>query len=367
VNTNQLQLQIALTFLQGIGSVRARLLLSKIPDLKALFTLSLHELEHTTGLSKKILKQMNREEALKKAEKHISFYEKNPVKSYFIHDTDYPRRLKQCEDAPILLFGRGNLDLNPLRAVAIVGTRSATEYGREICEKLILSLVDKNVLVVSGMAYGIDICVHQLCVKNNVPTIGVLGHGLDRLYPSAHKSTAKRMLDAGGLLTEFLPGTLPDRENFPMRNRIVAGMCDATIVIESKDRGGSLITADLANDYSRDVFAVPGNIGQMHSEGCNKLISNSKAHLYLSPEHFLKWMDWGDNKKPVAAQRQLFNSLSLDEKAIIDILQLDGEQHMDALAHKSQLPISKTSVVLFQLEMNGLVRALPGKKYVLVA
>jgi DNA processing protein len=367
VNTNHLQLQIALTFLQGIGSVRARLLLSKMPDLNSLFTLSLRELEQITGLSRKLLKQMNRDEALLQAEKHLSFMEKNQVKTFFIQNPDYPRRLKQCEDAPMLLYGQGNLDLNPLRSVAIVGTRNATEYGREICEKLILSLIGKNVLVVSGMAYGIDICVHQLCVKHNVPTIGVLGHGLDRLYPSVHKNTAQRMLDTGGLLTEFLPGTLPDRENFPMRNRIVAGMCDATIVVESKNKGGSLITADLANDYSRDVFAVPGNIGQIYSEGCNQLISSSKAHLYLSPEHFLKWMDWGDNKKVAKAQRALFSNLTTDEKTMVDLLQNEGEQHMDSLAYKSKMPISKTSVILFQLEMNGLVKALPGKKYVLVA
>ncbi len=367
MNTNQLQLQIALTFLQGIGSIRARLLLSKIPDINCLFSYSLHELQHATGLSKKILKQMNREEALIQAEKQLGFIERNNLKTFFIQSPDYPRRLKQCEDAPMILYGQGNLDLNPLRAVAIVGTRNATEYGREVCEKLILSLVGKNVLVVSGMAYGIDICVHQLCVKHNVPTIGVLGHGLDRLYPSAHKNTANKMLNTGGLLTEFLPGTLPDRENFPMRNRIVAGMCDATIVVESKNKGGSLITADLANDYSRDVFAVPGNVGQMYSEGCNQLISASKAHLYLSPEQFLKWMDWGDNKKAAKAQRQLFSNLSIDEKTMVDLLQLEGEQHMDALAYKSKMPISKTSVVLFQLEMNGLVKALPGKKYVLVA
>lgn len=367
MHSSLLQQQIALSFLQGIGSIRARLLLSKVPDVSAIFTLSLRDLEYLTGLSKKVLKHMNRELALQQAEKQLAFFEKNKVHTYFIQHPDYPRRLKQCEDAPTLLFGTGNLDLNPLRCIAVVGTRNATAYGREICENLIASLVGKNILVVSGMAYGIDICVHQLCVKHNVPTIGVLGHGLDRLYPSAHKNTALKMLETGGLLTEFLPGTNPDRENFPMRNRIVAGMCDATIVVESKNKGGSLITADLANDYSRDVFAVPGCIGQTYSEGCNALISASKAHLYCSPEHFLKWMGWEESKKAVKAQRQLFNSLSEDEKTMIDLLQAEGEQHMDSLAFKSKFPISKTSAVLFQLEMNGLVKALPGRKYVWVA
>ncbi len=367
MDTHQLQLQIAISFLQGIGSIRARLLLSKIPDLPSLFNLSLRELEQLTGLSKKIIRQMDRANALKQAEKYMRLVENKNVKSFFIQDSDYPRRLKQCEDAPTLLFGQGNLDLNPLRSVAIVGTRNATEYGREMCEKLIHSLIDKNIVVVSGMAYGIDICVHQLCVKYNVPTIGVLGHGLDRLYPSVHKTTATRMMENGGLLTEFLPGTLPDRENFPRRNRIVAGMCDATIVVESKGRGGSLITAELANDYSRDVFAVPGNLGQIYSEGCNKLISDSKAHLYLGPEQFLKWMDWGIAKEKVSVQHKLFNSLSNDEKVMLELLQTEGAQHMDALAHRSQMPISKTSVILFQLEMSGMIKALPGKKYILVA
>lgn len=367
VHTNQLQLQIALTFLHGIGAIRARLILSKIPDIECLFSYSQAELEKETGLSKKIIKQMNRENALIQAEKHLEFIEKNNLKTFFIQSPNYSRRLKQCEDSPTLLFGKGNLDLNPLRSIAIVGTRNATEYGREVCEKLILSLIGKNVQVISGMAYGIDICVHQLCVKHNIPTIGVLGHGLDRLYPSAHKQTANRMLENGGLLTEFLPGTAPDRENFPMRNRIVAGLCDATVVIESKSKGGSLITADLANDYSRDVFAVPGNIGQIHSEGCNQLISSSKAHLYLNPQQFLKWMDWADTKKPIVSQRKLFSMLSEEEKLMVDILYLEGEQHMDALAFKSKMPISKTSVILFQLEMNGVVKALPGRIYVLVA
>lgn len=367
LNSNLLQQQIAVSFLQGIGPVRARLLLSKVPDLSCLFDYSLHELSALTGLSKTILKGMERKKALERAEQELPFIEKNDIQTYFVSDSLYPRRLKQCEDAPVMLYGRGNLDLNPLRTVAVVGTRNATEYGKNICIELIESLIGKNVLVVSGMAYGIDICVHQLCVKHNIPTVGVLGHGLDRLYPQAHKHTAKRMLDNGGLLTEFLPGTQPDRENFPMRNRIVAGMSDATIVVESKDKGGSLITAELANDYSRDVFAVPGNIGQIHSKGCNLLISQSKAHLYLSPEHFLKWMDWDQDKKQAIRQRELFNDLNDDERSVLAILEKEGEQHMDALAYKSQNPISKTSVLLFQLEMNGWVKALPGQKYILVA
>lgn len=366
-NKHLLQQQIAVSFLQGIGPIRARQLLSKIPDIDCLFQYSLKELEDATGISRTLLRQMDRANALAKAEKELEFIERNKIQTYFFTEAAYPRRLKQCDDAPIILYGRGEMDMNTPRVVAIVGTRTATEYGKQTCEELIKSFIGKNILVVSGMAYGIDICVHQLCVKNNIPTIGVLGHGLDRLYPAAHKNTAQKMLSNGGLLTEFLPGTLPDRENFPMRNRIVAGMCDATIVVESKNKGGSLITADLANEYSRDVFAVPGNIGQQFSQGCNQLISQSKAHLCLSPEHFLKWMDWDTEKQPKAAQRELFLDLNDEERVMVSILQKEGEQHMDALAVKSKNPISKTSVLLFQLEMNGWVKALPGQKYVLVA
>ncbi len=366
MNSNQLQLQIALSLLQGIGPVRARKMLSVLPDLQFLFTANLRELEHTTGVSYSLLKKMRRQEALQAAEEELNFIHKKGIQTYFYTDVDYPRRLKQCEDAPILLYGKGSLDMNPLKTVAVVGTRNATPYGIQVCEELIQSFIGQNILVVSGMAYGIDICIHQLCVKHGIPTIGVLGHGLDRLYPQAHSSIAKRMLEKGGLLTEFMSGTNPDRENFPMRNRIVAGMCDATIVIESKSKGGSLITAELANDYSRDVFAVPGNVGQQYSEGCNQLISQSKAHLYLSPKHFLKWMDWTAQDKKPTRQRQLFVHLKPEEQEMVSLLENEGELHMDTLAYKSNKPISQTSVLLFQLEMQGCVKALPGKKYALV-
>jgi DNA processing protein len=363
---NLLRQQIALTLLQGIGPVKARHLLSKVSDLSAVFESPLRELSHQTKFTLTSLKKMNRDFALEQAEKYLSYLINNEIQTCFITDPKYPRRLKQCADAPLLLYARGNMDLNPPKSLAIVGTRKATEYGKMVCEDFLQKVAGKNITVVSGMAYGIDICAHQLCLKYDIPTIGVLGHGLDKIYPSQHKSTALKMLNNGGLLTEFLPFTNPDRENFPMRNRIVAGMCDATLVIESKDRGGSLITADLANDYSRDVFAVPGNLGQIYSQGCNRLIQSSKAHLYLGPEHFLKWMDWGEETASKSIQVPLFVDLNPEEQVMVDILKTEGEQHMDVLSMKSKLPISQTSVVLFHLELNGVVRVLPGKKYVLI-
>ncbi len=366
MNSDLIQQQIAVSLLQGIGPIRARRMLAKLPNIDTLFTASLKELEHLTGISQKILRKMNRQNALVLAKKEVEFVLKHNIQPYFLTDTTYPRRLKQCEDAPLMLYGKGNLELNPTKTVAIVGTRNATAYGIKVCEELIQSFVGQNILVVSGMAYGIDICVHQLCVSHNVPTIGVLGHGLDRMYPQSHNATAQRMLNQGGLLTEFVSGTQPDRENFPMRNRIVAGMCDATIVVESKNKGGSLITAELANDYSRDVFAVPGNIGQTYSEGCNQLISQSKAHLYHGPNSFLKWMNWQQTDTPKISQRQLFMNLNEEEQEMLGYLEKEGEQHMDMLAQKTKKPISQTSVLLFHLEMSGWVKALPGKKYALV-
>ena len=366
MNNSNLNYQIALTLLKGIGPIKARQLLSKLGSIEPLFQDSLVSISKQTEINHSFLKQMNRDRALEEANQHLSYFEKNEIESHFYTSESYPRRLKQCADAPLLLFGKGNLDLNATRIVAIVGTRNATEYGKSVCEEIIKGFIGKNILVVSGMAYGIDICAHQLCVRYGIPTIGVLGHGLDRLYPAEHLHTANKMLETGGLLTEYLPGTNPDRENFPMRNRIVAGMADATIVIESKESGGSLITAELANDYSRDVFAVPGNVGQIHSKGCNLLISKQKAHLITGSNDFLTWMQWKEELKPKSIQRLLFTDFSDEEQLLISILETEGDLSIDSLSTRTKTPVSKTNVLLFNLEMAGAIKTLPGKKYRLV-
>jgi DNA processing protein len=363
VKYSDLTYQIALTLLKGIGPIKARHLLSKLGSIESIFHDSLKSISIKAEINLSTLKQMNREEALLKAEKHYVYYEKNDVKTHFYLDDTYPRRLKQCADSPLLLFDNGNVDLNYDKIVAIVGTRHATDYGKSVCDEIVQGFIGKKILVVSGMAYGIDICVHQLCVKYGIPTIGVLGHGLDRLYPSEHKHTALKMLENGGLLTEYLPGTNPDRENFPMRNRIVAGMSDATIVVESKESGGSLITADFANDYSRDVFAIPGNVGQIYSKGCNLLISKQKAHLITGSKDFLNWMQWNEEKKAKPVQRALFTDFSEEENIFLSILEREGELNVDSLALKANKPVSKVNVMLFNLEMVGAVKMLPGNKY----
>jgi DNA processing protein len=366
LKTKSLQYQIGLTFLQGIGPKKASHLVSKLGSVEAVFTEKLKVLQQLSGYSRQFLQNMHREEAWIRAEKELDFIEKHGITTHFYLDTNYPRRLRQCDDAPILLYSKGNFDPNPSRVIAIVGTRNATDYGKSLCEELVQSIASSSIQVVSGMAYGIDICAHQLCVKNAIPTVGVLGHGLDRLYPTHHKRTADQMLSNGGLLTEFLPGTNPDRENFPMRNRIVAGMVDAVVVVESKKSGGSLITADLGNDYNRDVFAFPGNIGQPHSEGCNLLIQKSRAQLLLSGSNFLKQMNWEKSRNTRTVQRSCFVDLTNEEQAICQFLEGNSGEHVDVLSMKTSMSVSKLNVQLFHLEMKGVVRSLPGKKYALI-
>lgn len=366
MRNNQLLHQIGITLLQGIGPRKASHLVSKLGTVEAIFHEKLQTIHHLTGFGKNVLTNMQREKALELAEEQVNYVDKHGIQTHFYLDSNYPRRLKQCDDAPLLLYSKGNLDPNPSRVLSIVGTRMSTDYGRNLCEELIPALAQSQVQVLSGMAYGIDICAHQLCVKNNIQTIGVLGHGLDRLYPSSHLRTAEQMFLNGGLMTEFIPGTKPDRENFPMRNRIVAGMADATIVIESKKSGGSLITAELANDYNRDVFAYPGNVGQQFSEGCNLLIQKHKAQLIMNGADFLKQMNWEDQKNAKTVQRSCFIELNEEEQHLCKHLEGSSGEHVDVLALKTKLSISALNVQLFHLEMKGVVRSMPGKKYSLI-
>ena len=353
--------RIALSKLNGIGPIRASQVLSKLENINFLFESNLQEIKIRTGLTDSFLRALKREEAINLAEKQLNFNHKNGISTHFFLDSSYPRRLRQCSDAPIVIYTKGKMDLNHTQIVSIVGTRNHTEYGKELLKSLLLSFKEKNILVVSGLAYGVDIHAHQLCLQNNIQTIGVLGHGLDRIYPSQHRQIAKEMQENGGLLTEFMIGTNPDRENFPMRNRIVAGLADATIVIESKERGGSMITAELANDYSRDVFAFPGDIGRQTSEGCNLLIKKQKAHLISSPNDFLTFMNW--DSKRVSVQKELELNLEPDEATILNLFENGEILHSDTIGMKAEMSASKINVLLFQMEMKNMVEQLPGKRY----
>ena len=278
--------------------------------------------------------------------------------------------MRNCDDAPIVLFYRGNADLNQRRIVSVVGTRHCTAYGQDIINNFCRSLKElcPDVLIVSGLAYGVDICAHRNALKNGFDTVGVLAHGLDMLYPSAHRDTAKEMLSHGGLLTEFLTNTNPDKMNFVRRNRIVAGISDATIVVESAARGGSLITADIAQSYARDVFTFPGNVNSPYSEGCNKLIRDNKAALITCAEDFVNAMGWEQDNKVKAArakgiERQLFPELTAEETRIVELLQKNNDLQLNIIAVQTGLPIGNISALLFSLELKGVIKLYAGGVY----
>lgn len=355
--------QTALAFLHGVGPRKARALMAHLPSIEMLFTASPKDLCDLTGLSPGFFGKMKRNQALEEADRVIEFHNKHNIRSLFYKDPEFSRRLNQCADAPTQLFMKGDLDLNQARFVAVVGTRLATDYGQRLCQELIASFQGRNIVVVSGLALGIDTFVHRSCLELNVPTIAVLGHGLDRIYPSTNRSLASQMVQSGALLTEFVPGVDPDRENFPKRNRIVAGMCDATVVVESKSSGGSLITAHIANSYNRDVFAFPGAIYQETSQGCNNLIASSKAHLLESPEAFVEFMQWNEAvESSEKSQFHCFPEISEIQQEIVREIQSHPKIQLDVLSAQLAIPISTLQVELLQLRLAGIVEELPGKQ-----
>lgn len=358
-----LHYRIALTLLKRVGPKKARQLLEHLDSCEELFTLEFSELRQKVGFSPSFFKNMGRREALENSKGIVSFLEKHQITTVFYTDEAYPRRLSECPDAPLLLYQKGEKRLGYEHWVAVVGTRNATPYGKSICRELIQSFQGKNIVVVSGLALGIDAYVHQYCLEFNVPTIAVLGHGLDRIYPHKNRDLAKEIVRNGSLLTEFPPNTLPNRENFPKRNRIVAGLCDATIVIESNKKGGSLITADLANGYSRDVFAYPGNVFQSSSQGCNDLIRSDEAHLISSSEDFLTLMEWNS---PLIKKREdvALKDLSPIQREITKAIG-STTVHIDELAEKTRLSLSTLNIELFDLLMNGSLNELPGRRFMM--
>lgn len=309
-------------------------------------------------------------EAMKRAEAEIEFDEAHSIRPLIISDDDYPERLRNCDDAPLVLFYRGNADLNQRRIISIVGTRHCTIYGQDQIRKFCKTLKQMcpNILIVSGLAYGVDICSHRNAMENGFDTIGVLAHGLDYIYPTAHRDTAAKMLTQGGLVTEFLTHTNADKMNFVRRNRIIAGIADATIVVESAAHGGGLITAGIAQSYGRDVFAFPGNVGQTYSEGCNNLIRENKAGLITSAEDLVNAMGWEKEKKIDDArkkgiERQLFPELTEEETRIVDLLRRNNDLQINIIAVKTNMPIQKVSSLLFTLEMKGVVKLYAGGTY----
>ncbi|UEG52337.1 DNA-processing protein DprA [Mucilaginibacter daejeonensis] len=362
--------QLALTFIKGIGPTLSRSLLAYFGHPEKIFEVPAARFAKVPGIGSRIIEQLNLPQALERAEAEEAYVKKHGIDVIFYTDERYPKRLKNCNDAPILLYSKGNADLNNRRAVSIVGTRNATDYGRALCKQLIDDLQQYGVLIVSGLAAGIDVAAHKESLRAELPTVGVLGHGLDRLYPSQNRQTADKMLLNGGLLTEYPSGTKPDRENFPARNRIVAGMADVTVVIEAGIKGGALITAEIANSYDRDVFAFPGRITDEYSEGCNFLIRHNKAGLLTCAADLAHLMGWDTEKdnaaKPKAKQFALPIDLTADERNIWDILQhAKAPVSIDDLAIKLSMPLSKLAMDLLNMEMQGYISAKPGKMYVI--
>jgi DNA processing protein len=364
---NDLLYQIALTLIPNIGDVHSKALVNIYGDAESIFKAKRKELENIEGIGSiraGCIKAFNN---FQSSEEEMAFLEKYKISPLFITDKNYPQRLLNCYDSPALLYYRGNADLNTSKIIAIVGTRNNTDYGKTVCEKLMDDLAGENILVVSGLAFGIDTIAHKAALNNNLPTVGVLAHGLNKIYPAQNKSLAKQMTAHGGLLTEFISNTNPDKQNFPKRNRIVAGISDAVIVIETGKKGGSLITAELGNNYNKDVFAIPGRTSDSKSEGCNYLIRNNKAALINNADDLLELMNWKPTAKPVAKkQRELFIELSPDEKIVVDILQQQESIQIDELYFKSGLSSSAVAAALLMLEMQGVVASMPGKLYKLI-
>ena len=356
--------QIALKKVTGVGSFRAKRLISYCGGVREVFNSPKKKLVTVPGIGAGVISGMNFDQALREADEELKFIEKRGIIPLFYLDKDYPRRLKHCEDGPILMYTQGEMNLNNPKVVSIVGTRNATEYGKRNTEKLIEGLKKHNALIVSGLALGIDVIAHRSAVQHGLETIGVLGHSLDRIYPSQNKNVAEKMKLHGGLLTEFESGTLPDRENFPQRNRIVAGMSDVCIVVETAVKGGSMITAKLAADYNRDVMAFPGGVDAPYSSGCNFLIKSNQANLIENIEDLEYLMGWTvEAETPKESQTQLFIDLSDEERKVFELLKSLQKDSLDNISLNSGFPVSKTSTLLLEMEFKGIVRSLPGKMY----
>jgi len=358
---------MALSLVENVGPVNAKRLVAYCGSAEAVFKQKKSELELIPGVGTFIANSVLKSSTMSRVEQELKFIEKNDIQVYSYLEKDYPQRLKFAEDGPIVLYSKGKMDLNVPRVVSIVGTRKPTDYGKEFTEKLVKELVQSDVMVLSGLAYGIDITAHRAALQNELQTVAVVAHGMDDVYPGTHRSVVEKMMRNGGMLSEYMSDTNPDKENFPSRNRIVAGMSDAIIVIETALKGGSFITANLGNDYNRDVFALPGRITDEYSVGCNRLIRSNRAALMESPQDFIEAMGWqpSKNSKNKSIQPELFMELDETEMKLINLIKSKGNSGIDLLSVESGITMSQLSALLLNLEFKGAVRSLPGKIYTL--
>lgn len=354
---------LALIKVDGVGDIMAKKMLTHCGNAENVFKTKMNQIAAIDGVGSVLLKNLKDNSIFEKANRELEFIKSNDVKVSFFQDQDYPERLKHCIDSPVLIFSSGNINLKNKKIISIVGTRQITSYGMEFCKKLIEDLAPLDPVIVSGFAYGVDIVAHQLAIDYNLQTIGVLAHGLNQIYPKSHKKYVAKIEENGGFITEFWSSSNPDKENFVRRNRIVAGMTEATIVIESADRGGSLITANLANDYNRDVFAVPGRVTDKYSQGCNNLIKTQKANVLTSAADLVYILNWDIENKEKTIQKQLFVEMEPDEQKVYDFLLKNGKELLDIIALTCDFPIYKISGLLLNMELKGLIRPLPGKLF----
>jgi DNA processing protein len=364
---DELKYYIAVELIPGVGSILAKRLIAYCGSAEAIFLSKPSALQKIPGIGHFLTREIISQQVVKRAEKELSFLEKNNIQAYCYTDPDYPERLRHCEDAPVVLFVKGNLDLNRSKFLSVVGTRHATAYGRSVCERIISQLAERghNPVIVSGLAYGIDVCAHKAALQNSLDTVAVMATGLNKIYPFTHTSVARQIIGQGALVSDFTSDAEIDRTNFLKRNRIIAGLSDATLIIESKVKGGALVTADIAASYNRDVMAIPGRIGDISSEGCNALIRHNKAALIETAEDVEYVTGWTRLKssKPVK-QLSLFD-LSQEEELVISLLKPETSESIDTLCYQTNIPMSRLSSLLLSLELKDIVKSLPGKQYAL--
>lgn len=362
------QYKVAFSFLNGLGSINARKVIAYSGGVESFFRTKKSDLLKIPGIGKIIIQKLDRDSALRDAEAELKFIEDNKIKVAFYLDENYPQRLLNCPDLPTTLYYKGDIDFNASRILSVVGTRNATAYGKDNCDKVIKALAShsEKAIIVSGLAYGIDICAHKAAMKYNLPTVAVIGHGFHLMYPAQHRKYVDDIIHSGGIITEFTSKSVIDPRHFVRRNRIIAGMADATLVMESARKGGSLTTAEIANSYNRDVFAFPGRVGDIYSQGCNHLIKTNQAHLIESVADIEYILGWENNlPKTDAIQSKMFVELSPEENLMVSLLKDAGKLGIDMLSVKSNLPMSKVSSLLLKMEFEGFVRVFPGKIYAL--
>lgn len=361
-----LKYTLSLPRVPWIGNETARKLISYAGSAAEVFQLNTKELKNIPEIPERVADEIKKFDDFGPVERELRFIENNLVDVILWEEKRYPARLRECKDAPLYLFTKGKMNLDNPKVIGIVGTRSATHYGKEMCKKLIQSLSAHQPLIVSGLALGIDIAAHKEAIQAGLETVCVLGHGLDKIYPQSNTQVADKMLDNGGWVSEFFSGTIPDKANFPMRNRIIAGLCDATIVVEAAQKGGALITARIANSYNRDVFAVPGRVGDSYSQGCNYLIRTNQAAMIESGEDVEYLLGWKKTSKPANLQPKLMLDLNIEEAKIVELLRANEFLAIDDLSAKSEISLGQLSATLLTLEMKDIVASMPGKVYKLL-